>query len=103
MSINGILYSHPQVKPAIDEASSIVDRWIEALDADDKARIGDLVTVSWERIDLVEKIAEALLARSGITDEDLDAFDEIYDEHCFDVSDAALFEMWDEERTKGNA
>jgi hypothetical protein len=101
VTINGCLYAHPVVGKAVDEAREIFDRWLDGLHEDDRKQIPEILICSWERVAMIEMIAEALLARSGITDDALELFDEIYEHHCCDgVRDAALFELWDAERAK---
>lgn len=99
-TINGLLYKHPLVWSAIDEACDVVDSFLEGLDADERDVVMSVVC-AWTRVELVERIAAALLARVGIGDEDLDLFEEIYDEHCCNgTSDAAMLELWDAQRRK---
>lgn len=100
MSINALLYSHPAVKPALDRAYAIINTWREGLNGE--AREGaDVATLAWDGVALGEAIAEAILEEQGISDEDLELFDELYGEFCCEgINDSALFEMWESERKR---
>lgn len=98
MSINGVLYTHPEVRPAIDDAVEILDNWLDGLGELERATVISVCS-GWERVALVEAVATALLARSGITADDIDSFEDIWEVHGLTgVSDGAMLEQWDAER-----
>ena len=98
--INGDLYEHPDVKPALDRAGEIVDAWIEhGLYAGDGPAVRKAV-VGYARIDIIEKIACEILSGQGISGDDLDLFDDLYWDHVHTTGTHQLWELWDLERRR---
>jgi hypothetical protein len=100
MSINVMLYDHPLVAKAIDEASSIITSWADGVNEGER-EAAKLATSGWDGVALMEAIARALLEREGIDDDARDLFEDLADEHpdksLMDPR-GALFELWDAER-----